>query len=736
MESNFFIDIDTAWTFPIIKYTTNVSYVEVRKASGIAFILLELIEHSENRSSSMEATLTGIGVPTDILYIFAEEISNLIGYNILEMNHVRDYSSDSFNLYKLDDFKMTELGKKLFAEGAIPTGSNSSRKIQILYDASKKDIVRDQIRLFNIDSSPIDQSCVSGAILNDRDIENYISENSGRFGFKKGESITGYLHSEPELFSYKAEKAVNIKIDKERLYITADDRSCDSYIKQCYSPEVISNIIQSKKKFHFPDYIGDAPKCDYSSITDIVDVKLPSQINRIPAKKCQIFLCRDVTIKNSTCLLECEDAAELMENCEIKGFACYFQDGDLFCMLPGRFSIPIDGSGSKCDIDLVVVYALAEDIKQRLTALLFTRCLNEPDVFSQCAMVSQLYEISRNSEYISEFSKSVIDRTDDIKDKVAALDKLNVNFNKMDVWGEISYTIAEDMFSQICSNVSLESLAVMELLCKKLNNYLEYDNPDYLKYISRNLVNTYNSDLLFDAFVNLGFEEISVLGIINVFKGYCIAIFDNSEINGHSSIALHCNLLRTALSQLKDLSGIKNASEDSANPDIDRQAFIKEFSSFSHYIKKVDKYKMFATDEFEKINAFYKRFSELNEVIATEMAATNDPRKINKTYIEQMLGKAKYKEAICDLHIRLQYELNKLYHLKNAGTYQLLSDPDIGNYLNNDELDEMQKLRICRNEFQHPTDKQKIHYSSENIIKWCNIIEKIGGLSSEPRSKN
>lgn len=43
MENKILFEVDTAWPFPVLQYGVNTSYVEVRKASGIAYILLQLI---------------------------------------------------------------------------------------------------------------------------------------------------------------------------------------------------------------------------------------------------------------------------------------------------------------------------------------------------------------------------------------------------------------------------------------------------------------------------------------------------------------------------------------------------------------------------------------------------------------------------------------------------------------------------------------------------------------------
>ena len=101
-----------------------------------------------------------------------------------------------------------------------------------------------------------------------------------------------------------------------------------------------------------------------------------------------------------------------------------------------------------------------------------------------------------------------------------------------------------------------------------------------------------------------------------------------------------------------------------------------------------------------------------------------------------MLKKSRYKDAICDLHIRLQYELNRLFGTHSTKTFDLLSDKDINQYLSKEELREMHDLRICRNEFQHPTVKRSNKVSEKTIKEWSEIVEKLGGMNHESCSKN
>ena len=88
------------------------------------------------------------------------------------------------------------------------------------------------------------------------------------------------------------------------------------------------------------------------------------------------------------------------------------------------------------------------------------------------------------------------------------------------------------------------------------------------------------------------------------------------------------------------------------------------------------------------------------------------------------------------MHVRLQYELNRLYNTENMSIFNLLSESNISNFLDDQEIDQMHALRKCRNGFQHPKDKRDIQYSEKTIREWCSVVEKLGGMNNESRSEN
>lgn len=84
MTNKSFLNTEIAWRFPIYQYTIDVSYYETRRASGISYIILELIDKSNN-NEKINQTLQSLGISADISYIFCDEFSNMYHYNIIKM---------------------------------------------------------------------------------------------------------------------------------------------------------------------------------------------------------------------------------------------------------------------------------------------------------------------------------------------------------------------------------------------------------------------------------------------------------------------------------------------------------------------------------------------------------------------------------------------------------------------------------------------------------------------------
>lgn len=738
MESKVLFETDTAWPFPVLQYTTTTSYVEVRKASGIAYILLQLISSSDDNSEKLVATLKSLGVPNDIHYIFAGELAYMISFGIIQMKSGREFGVELMDMYQISDFEITKLGKKLFKEGTIPTGNDKVKKLNTYYDVSRKDTqVKSAWKLFTLEKSALDANCVGNVVLNDTDVEMFISENMNKYAFRKGEHISGFEHETPEVFVYKMDDAVTLTISQEGATIQARDKVRDEFIHKFYSLETITRIIGAKKKYHFPEFIASNIKeYDFNTFSGIIKVYMPSQITALTNVRSTLALNGNCEISGSECALDNVESIELMDKCDIEGIACYFDNGKLYSIVPGRFLIDVEGYSGKCAINLIVLQQISENVQQQLMREIFLKCIDTAEPLEKSNVIRKLTQISQSKDYLEQFSNFLMRDTKLLTEKINLFIQINEEFAKEKYWSDYSRNLAESLFEMLCTQITVDGFAAQNILGKKLNKVIGMSDLEYISKISKKLIETENEIIAFEALEKADFNMDAVLSVVNVFEIYCKQIIDGVHISGNSKLSSQFSLLGQALSELRDLTGVDNPYEDSEELDFDQDRFSQVMAAFTDSLKKLEKYKAFAMNEYKYLSCLQERFVGIKEVVTIEKEATKNPKNINKNYIEQRLKKSRYKDAICDLHVRLQYELNRLFNTNNESTFNLLSDKGMLNYLDENEINSMHVLRKCRNSFQHPTDKRDVRYSEKTIREWCTIVEKLGGMNNESRSED
>lgn len=738
MENNTFLNTDTAWTFPIIQYAVNTSYVEVRKASGIAFILLELIRNAENHEEKLVATLYNLGVPYDIHYIFGDELANMINLEIIRLKSGRDFGIDLLKHYHVSDFEVTELGNRLFAEGTIPTGNKGTKKLTLYYDLAVKDImIKCNYRLFRPENTMVETSCIGDTLLNEDDIKLFVADNMSRYGFRKGETIAEYsFEDEPVSLVYKLEDAVNVRIDRDGLHVTAKDKARDIYLHDNYSADVVANMLMAKKKYRFPEMLAYVVRSyEDLDLTRAVGIDIPSMLSKVMEKKNRLSLSPYAEMKNSECIINRETAEMLFRQCGLDGYACYYEDGQLYQIRPGCFTVEANSFRGKCRINLIVTEHMSDEISDQMLRSLYSYMITDVSREENCDLLNAVTDVTGSDYYLDSFVFTALDRAVKIDEKLSILQSMDEKLKNLKAWSDISAKAAAPLFDKLCQEVTADNFAVMDH-GSVLRKLLKMDEADYLNAISENLKKTGDDMIVYEALEEAGYRTESILTIVNVFRIFCTDLLEGTAVSSRTKLGMQCTLLGQSLSELKDITGIENAADDPEELEFDTERFLKVFAAFETLLKKIGKYKVYAREQFDELSLFESRFLELKELTIIEQEASKDPTKIDKAYIEQMLRKSRYKDAICDLHVRLQYELNRLFNTKKEKTYDLLTDRSITGYLSADEIDEMQKLRKCRNEFQHPTERRKIKYSEQIIKDWCGIVEKLGGMNHESCGNN
>ena len=148
MEEKILKTIKTSCPSPLLIYKANIRYNEVRKASGIAYILLDLFQKMGDSQERISDILTRFGIPADLHPIFGEECARLIEMGIVESGYqpVHFRSIKYFKEIDVSSCWLTERGRVLFKDGSIPTGQEKVKLAQIFFSpvTRKFDISFDQ----------------------------------------------------------------------------------------------------------------------------------------------------------------------------------------------------------------------------------------------------------------------------------------------------------------------------------------------------------------------------------------------------------------------------------------------------------------------------------------------------------------------------------------------------------------------------------------------------------------
>lgn len=723
--------IKTSWTFPIIEYNSQVYYFEVKKASGIAYILLELISNVEHHSEKLVSTLYNLGVPYDIHYIFGDELLNMVNNDIIRLKDNRGFYIESLSEYVISDFEITDLGKKLFAEGTIPTGREEMKKATMYFDVVEKNqMIKNKYKIYNADSTPLDSACFGEIFLNDSDIELFISENIKQYGFRNNESISKFVHEPSVNYAAKLENAVNISFDEDKMYLTANDKVKNEYLRKYYSANVISGIIMEKNKFNFPKkFIPYLKKYEYDSVIDKFSVFMPSQIQNVLDTTCEISLSIDAVMKKNSCSIDKAFSQQAFHNLGIDCYACYFADENLYKIMPGEYSIDLDGWSEKCNIQLIVTNIASDEVKYKLINYIYDEYIPGCDLNDKCCIMKSIYRITNNQDYLENFISNSLEVFENTEDKINEFLSIHDLLKSLSIWEGIAVDKATLLLNKLCSEISVDNIALKHSYGRKLKDMLNMYDYDYLSLVGNSLKDNNDDIIIFEALSSLGYDTDDVLNVSNALQMWINDVLNDEPIYNNTNLGTLCSRLQRALSELKVISGIDNPIDDDANLNIDSDDFLKSYNSFKELLPKISKYKIYATQDFEILTSYSNRFTEISDMISLEKEANSNPRKINKKYIQSLLNKSQYKYAICDLHVRLEFELNRLFNTVNDSTFDLLENKELKEYLDNYEISELQNLRLCRNGFLHSKKRRNIDYSTSIIMNWCEIIEKIGGYN-------
>ena len=299
MEEKSLLKFTTAIPFPLLVYKVNVRYNEVRKASGVAYILLDVIEKTAGSEDKICDVLLKFGIPRDLHYIFGKEISNLIGTEILSYDYDPSHFMNPkyFSEIRVKDVSLTAKGRKMFREGAIPTGEEKVKTKDIFYSpVTRKFDVSYSLPYTSLDSSVLyeDIERFLGKTIDVSGLKDYIEANPTKVGLKAEERVVEVEIPEVgEEKQVRKEDGTQVIINKSGAVFLFETSDETAYFNKWYSSAFMTKCLLAKEKYKFVDALKnavDVPTVLLSELTDIVGAYIPNDVSKQAKRPCKIFI--------------------------------------------------------------------------------------------------------------------------------------------------------------------------------------------------------------------------------------------------------------------------------------------------------------------------------------------------------------------------------------------------------------------------------------------------------------
>ncbi len=299
------LQVTTSCPFPVAVYSTTVRYLAVRKASGIAYTLLELINSEVDRNEMTGNVLELFGIPADMHWIYADAMASLeedgIVSCVYRTDQVRDVSMFS-NMY-MREFSFTPKGRQLFRDKYIPADKEKVKTPFIsyypAYPAQRRYVVGKDSKL---------QVYTSSSLSSDPDFLDRISGETARIEGDGGR-LEEFIQSAPakSAMDISAEEKIITPVETKldpwcvvrtennmTIHITEDgvtfsftSKDEENFFTKYYTPEQVKSILLAKERYKFR---GSAPAP--AAYADIMPDKLyiPDDAVSIPSGLADIYI--------------------------------------------------------------------------------------------------------------------------------------------------------------------------------------------------------------------------------------------------------------------------------------------------------------------------------------------------------------------------------------------------------------------------------------------------------------
>ena len=731
MEEKVIKQIKTSCPFPLLLYKTNVKYNEVRKASGIAYILLDLIQKTAASREKMGEVLLKFGIPKELHYIFGKEIANLIGTEILQSVYPATHflNPNYFSEIMVKDISLTAKGRKMFTEGAIPTGAEKTKTKDIYFSpVTRKFDVESKLAYMPLAACYLGEEFLDKVDIDISGLEDYINANTTKIGLKAEERMVSYETEEPKKLHVRKEDGMTIVIRPSGVEFSFGTSDETAFFYKYYSSALMTEGLLMKNNYKFVNALKEIVSVPTVSITELdraVNVHLPSDVQKQATRPCKVFVNKGrlgAERNDNVIKLDNDLSKILLDRIDGNAEFALVDSSAIHYYNALNVSMPCAKFGDTFEMQLLVESVASAEQYSELVKAIFEVVKNRPFDSESGRTVLFVVDGLKDTNLFGEYVEAKLSALKTVDDKIELLMKMNAIFNKNAEWKSYFETFAKDLFEASVEEIRLDNMIYKTTVLSPIKEAIGMTEIDYITNFTKHIAKDEDSDLVYQALETAGFETNVILSVANVIEKYMQSVVIGQNILSETSLASKFQNVKINLWKLNDMLGIESVSAYTLKDDYNVDEFFNAYSTLQTSYKGIEKYKQYAAKEYAQVKQFMDIYEPIHDILSIERTASSHPDKITKKYINDHLAHGKYKEAICDLVVKLQYDLRELLSMGDeASAHDLIEEARSQKMIDGKQASNLHKLRMCRNGFQHPSRTQ-IPFDKATIESWCEDV--------------
>lgn len=702
----------TSLQFPVFKLTELVSFSEIKKPSGVAYIILVLIKDSKQRKSRLADILVNFGVPERLHHIFLNAINDLLRQQLITSDFGDRLDPKGFKDCRVSNFSFTKKGEKIFADGYIPATDEYGKpieketKVEIFYDIALNSFC---LRLpDNLEGRPLKDAPIGSEFFERFSVrkseEDFINLSKGAgIGIKKEEIITGVETQIRENWTIKYD--CSIKIDGDKAQIRFEKKALQEFFESNYDPKIVTNSILFKNKFHF--HYSDIPslRLSHFSESSIRRILIPKDLEEIAKQKTRLTITKGNYGEEGFVLKANEplpfDAEFLHVNAQ----------GQTTAYVPARFSFDVDGFGS-IEIPLALELIVEQqELQKTLLPIVFGLSPFSSEHFEKLVRIS---ECSKDYDTTFKVMEQYLSQLDNVR-KISVLSEMRPYSSQSPTIATKQRELTAKVYEDYIGSIEEADLETALKITSWIPKYLGISSKNVLDLAFRALGKVNNPVDVFRLFAEAKYDEALICSYIN-------PVPESLRLRNVSHPSLMSLIsFDNSLQSLKRMSGINDLLHFGIDEEsLDKITFRSVYTMATSERKKLRPFEEANRGLFEEYDGFMRLFGRTNDDINMLESALKNPNNIKSEVIERKINAGEFQYVFVNLSGKLESILKTKFGL-NGTLSDMLSEARKQQLINKDIVSDLHDFREARNSSVH-IDAPHAAFTPGDLRRWSKEI--------------